>query len=139
MLDETGSVHDYPIVVWARARGDRRARWYHPIAKFLGFCFPPAAIMFNLDQHVTYGGLFGQYYLEGPWRWFRSFAGYWTLASIYLLLYAAVWRGVAESATLLAAAIAPSQAARVRRAAEVVCRVVYYAGVPVMLAVPFLR
>jgi hypothetical protein len=53
------------------------------------------------------------------------------------VLWASVWRGPAEGASLLAAYVAPAQAARVRRAAEVACRVLYYAGVPALLALRF--
>jgi len=57
--------------------------------------------------------------------------------TIYQVLYASVWRGLAEPVCLVAAAVAPSRAARVRRAAELAIRVVYYVGVPALLALRF--
>ena len=57
--------------------------------------------------------------------------------SIYLLLYASVWRSIAEGAALLAAWVAPARALGVRRAAEVACLVAYYGGVPILVAIPF--
>jgi hypothetical protein len=53
------------------------------------------------------------------------------------VLYAAVWRGAAEGAALLAAWAAPGAAVRTRRAVEVVCRIAFYAGVPLLLLLRF--
>jgi hypothetical protein len=50
-----------------------------------------------------------------------------------------VWRGLAEAASLLAAWLTPGHADGVRWLAEVTCRLVYYVGVPVIVALPFLR
>jgi len=54
------------------------------------------------------------------------------------VLYASVWRGLAEGTALLGACVAPARAAGVRRAAEIVCQVAYYGGVPVLLLLRFL-
>jgi hypothetical protein len=130
----------HPSILYAHAkRGVGVWRWYHRLGKFIGFALLPTAVMFNLDQHVTYGGLLGQYYLQGLVPYLETFGRYWGLVSIYLLLYASVWRGLAEGATLAAAWVAPPQAARVRRMAEIGCQVIYYGGVPVIVLVPFLQ
>jgi hypothetical protein len=63
---------------------------------------------------------------------------YWTTMTIYLVLYASLWRGLAEGVSLLATAAAPARAAQVRRAVDVVWRVAYYGGVPVLLGLRFL-
>ena len=99
----------------------------------------PAAVLFNAHQHIAYGGTFGQYYLEGLAPYLETLATYWSTMSIYLLLYAAPWRGIAEAAALLTACLAPRHALRVRRAAETTCRVVFYAGVPILLLARFLQ
>jgi hypothetical protein len=130
----------HPTLVYANAkRSSARWRWYHIMAKFVLFAFPPAAVWFNLTQHVTFGGLFGQYYLEGLGPYVKTFGIHWGLVMVYLILYASVWRGLAEAASLLAAWLAPGQATNVRWIAEVICRLVYYIGVPVMTALPFLQ
>jgi hypothetical protein len=130
----------HPAIAWARARAAaRRERWYHRVGKFAGFALLPAAVVFNAHQHIAFGGTFGQYYLEGPSAYARTFAIYWAYAATYLLLWAAVWRAAAEGIAGLAAAVAPSHTARVRRAVEIGCRLAYYVGVPVIVAVPFLR
>lgn len=124
----------HPSVVYAHAKhaGPRR-RWYHPLFKFVVFALVPTLPLFRVKQFITYGGTFGQYYLRGLQPYLQSFATYWVTLVIYLVLYAGVLRGVAEAAALIAARVAPSQAARVRRAAETGCRVLYYGGVPVLL------
>jgi len=61
------------------------------------------------------------------------------LVTVYLILYASVWRGLGEAASMLAACLAPRRAGGVRWVAEVICRLVYYAGIPVIVALPFLR
>ncbi len=130
----------HAILVYAHA-GQSVApwRWYHALAKFVGFALLPTALWFNAHQHIAFGGLLGQYYLEGLGPYLTTFAISWGLASIYLLLYASVWRAAAEGVALLAAWASPVRAATVRRAAERACQLVYYAGVPVLVLVPFLR
>jgi len=95
-------------------------------------------VLFNAHQHIAYGGLLGEYYLLGLGSYLRTFAVHWLTLTIYLVLYASVWRGLAEGMALLAACVAPARAAAVRRAAEIVCQVAYYGGVPVLLLLRFL-
>ena len=103
------------------------------------FALLPAAVLFNAHQYIAYGGTLGQYYLEGLAPYLETLAIYWSTMSIYLVLYAAPWRGVAEGASLLTAWMSPRHAVRVRRAAETTCRVVFYAGVPLLLLARFLQ
>jgi hypothetical protein len=126
-------------VAYARARaacGGRR--WYHLLGRFPLFALFPTAFLFNVHQHIAYGGLLGEYYLLGPRAWLMTLAVYWTTVTIQLVLYASVWRGLVELASLLAAHVAPSSASRVRRAAERTAQVLYYGGVPVLLGIRFL-
>jgi hypothetical protein len=130
----------HATLVYASAKhGGARWRWYHIMLKFVAFALLPAAVWFNLTQHVTFGGLFGQYYLEGLGAYLKTFAIHWGLVTVYLILYASVWRGLAEAASLLVAWLSPGRAARVRWLAEGTCRLLYYVGVPVIVALPFLR
>ena len=80
----------------------------------------------------------GQYYLEGPGAYVRTFALYWLSVSLDLVLWAAVWRALAEGVALVLALVAPSRAASVRRAIEIACRLLYYAGAPALVAARFL-
>ena len=48
----------------------------------------------------------------------RVFAVYWAVVTIYLVLWANLWRLVAEGATLVAAQARPYRATAFRRAAE---------------------
>jgi hypothetical protein len=66
-----------------------------------------------------------------------TFALYWATVTIYLLAWAALWRGLGEAVCFAAAAVAPLRAAGVRRAAERTIRALYYGGVPALLALRF--
>jgi len=135
-----GKATRHPILVYAHAHASGAAwRWYHLAAKFVLFALVPTAVWFNAHQHVAYGGLLGQYYLKGLGAYAKTFFISWGLTVIYLLLYASMWRAAAEGIALLAAWVAPAHALHVRRAAEDICRVVYYAGVPLLVLLPFLR
>jgi len=129
---------EHPTVVYARARAAHGPwRWPHLVARFPLFALGPTALLFNVHQHIAYGGPLGQYYLLGLGPYVQTFALYWATVTIYQVLYATVWRGLAEPICLLAAAVAPSRAARVRGAAELTIRVLYYGGVPALLALRF--
>jgi hypothetical protein len=129
----------HPTVVWARARGGRRgSRGARPAIKFGVFPLVPAAVLFYTHQHIAYGALLGQWYLEGRGPWLATLGLHWLTTAIYCVLYASVWRGLAEGAALAAARFAPSQAARVRRAAEIGCLVLYWGGVPALLVARYL-
>jgi hypothetical protein len=128
----------HPAVVFAHARATAgRWRWYHLAAKFPLFALAPTAVLFNAHQHIAYGGALGQYYLLGLGAFLETFAIYWAATTVYCILWASIWRGLAEAVCLVAAHVAPSHATRVRRAAELTCRVAYYGGVPILLALRF--
>jgi hypothetical protein len=128
----------HATLVWAHARAAAgRPRWSRLTAKFPLFALLPTAVLFNAHQHIAYGGLLGQYYLHGLVAYLQTFAVYWVTVSIDLILYASVWRGLGEGVALVAACAAPARAARVRRAVEAGCRMLYYGGVPVLLALRF--
>jgi apolipoprotein N-acyltransferase len=132
------AVSTHPALVWARARADwGRWRWQHRVLRYPVFALLPTAVLFNAQQHIAYGGLLGEYYLMGLQAYLTTFAIYWSTITVYQVLYASALRGLAELACVAAAAVAPSQAARVRRGAEVADRVLYFAGIPVMLALRF--
>lgn len=128
----------HPSVVYAHVRQALgRLGWRRLLLKFPLFGIAVTAIPFNAHQHIAYGGLFGQYYLEGAWPWVRTFLVYWATITIYLVLYASVWRWPAEIVAWAAAFRGEALARRTRQVVEWVCRVVYYAGVLLMLALRF--
>jgi hypothetical protein len=132
-----GAALQHPHIRYAAARARHRRRWYALIGKFAGFGLLPTAVLFNAHQHIAYGGVLGEYYLLGLASYLKTFAVYWSTVTIYLILYAGLWRGLAEGAALLAAWAAPARGERVRRLAELVCQILYYGGVPVVLLIRF--
>lgn len=129
---EGRAVVEHPSVIYARAKPSHR-RWYHALLKFVGFAFLVTLPLFRVHQYIAYGGTFGEYYLLGLQAYLITFGIYWGTLTIYLVLYAALWRALAEVVAFATAWLAPSRAARVRRAVEVVYRVLYYGGVPVLV------
>lgn len=128
-----------PLRAWAIERAPaRRTSWRHALVKYVVFGALPAAVLFNAHQHISYGGLWGQYYMHGAAAWTRTLMLYWATTAIYVLLFAAVLRGLGEGIGLLATRVAPSHARTVRRGVERFCRVGYYAGVPALLGFRFL-
>jgi hypothetical protein len=135
----TAAAVGHPIVAYARARQATAPwRWYHLAAKFGGFGFLATLPLFNVHQHIAYGGLLGEYYLMGLAAYLGTFATYWGTTTAYLAMYAGVWRGLAEATALAAAWLAPARAQGVRRLAEAGCRLAYYGGVPLLVLVRFL-
>jgi apolipoprotein N-acyltransferase len=129
----------HPTVAYARAAAAAPAwRWQHYLGKFVLFALAPTLVFFNAHQHIAYGGTLGEYYLFGAAAYARTFAVYWLTLVIYLVLFAGLWRGAAEIAALLCAHVAPAQAVRVRHIAERGCQILYYGGVPALVAARFL-
>ncbi len=129
----------HPTVIYAAARRDAGAwRWLHYLAKFVLFTFLPAGVLFNAHQHIAYGASLGEYYLFGLAAYVGTFALYWVITALYLVLWAATWRLAGECIAFLSAWSQPGRAANARRAVEIVCRAAYYAGVPALLALRFL-
>jgi hypothetical protein len=137
-IDGAIAALDHPSLVHARARAARRRRfWDQPFVKFLLFALFPAGVLFNTHQHIAYGGLLGEYHLLGLRSFLTTAATYWVTLTIYLVLYASVWRAPAELSCWLTARVAPPRAAGVRRAVEMACTLLYYGGVPVLLALRY--
>lgn len=127
-----------PAVVYARVKHERgRLGWRRLLVKYPLFGLAVTAVPFNAHQHIAYGGLLGQYYLEGAWPWVRTFLVYWATITIYLVLFASVWRWPAEIVAWLSAFRGEALARRTRVVLEWICRVVYYAGVVLLLALRF--
>lgn len=131
---DTARAHAHPSALYARMRMRyRQISGRRLLLKFVGFGALPAGTLFYTHQHIAYGGPLGQYYLYGLGAYLETFSVYWLVTSIYLLLYASVWRGLAEVASLAAAWLTPAHAGSVRQAAERACRLLYFGGVPLLL------
>lgn len=135
----TGEVTTHPTLVYARAKaGHYPPRLWQWFAKYLGFALLPATILFYTHQSIAHGGPLGEYYTFGLAAYLTTYAVYWSTITIYLLLFASIWRAVAEIVCLLAAWSAPASATSIRRWAERACAVLYYGGVPLVLALRYL-
>lgn len=133
-----GHVTTHPTFLYAQAKApyaSSLARW---LAKFPAFALLPAAVLFYTHQAIAHGGLFGEYYTFGLAAYLTTFAVYWSTIAIYLVLYASIWRILIELACLAAAWIAPRVAHDVRRWSERVGAVLFYGGVPIILALRYL-
>jgi hypothetical protein len=128
----------HPTLIYARVKlRSGRFGWRRVVVKYPLFGALAGGVLFNAHQQIAYGGTFGQYDLEGALPFARTFLVYWATVTVYLVLYASVWRWPAELLAWLAARRGETVASRVRRIAELVCRVVYYGGVPALLALRF--
>ncbi len=124
---------------FGQARHDWRRRfWDKPAFKFGLFPLLPTGIMFRAHQYITFGGPFGEYDVSGLAAYLKTFAGFWHTFAIGLVMFAGVWRLVAELLAFALTWVLPSRAHGVRRAAEWLCRLVYYVGAPAIMAQPFL-
>lgn len=129
----------HPSLVYAHAKAMQPPRRpLHVIAKFAGFALFPATVLFYTHQFIAHGGPLGEYYTFGLAAYLTTYAVFWSTITIYLVLYASIWRGVAEFVSLVAAWTIPRSAAGVRRWAERGSALLYYGGVPVILALRYL-
>jgi len=126
-------------LAWASARAACPRRWWdRPLAKLGLASLLPAAIAFNAHQHIAFGAFLGEYYLMGLGAWLASAGRYWLTSLLYLVLWAGCFRVVVETATWLGTQLAPRRAAGMRSAAERSAALLYYASIPLLLALRFL-
>lgn len=81
-------------------------------------------LIFNLHQHIAFGGFFGEWRLLSPARWLRTLAGVSLSVYIHVLAWAAVLRLFAEGAALLLP----------RKAVEIGAAIAYVVGIAALLA-----
>ncbi|RIK91851.1 MAG: hypothetical protein DCC71_24815, partial [Proteobacteria bacterium] len=129
----------HPALAWSDAR--RRAPLRiarHWLLRFGVFGWLPTAVLFASYQMIAFGGWRGQWLLEGPRAWTETLVHWWIGTLVGLVLYAGFVRLLAEALAFGAAWIAPQRAPALRRAVEWAVALVYYAGIPALLAVRFL-
>ncbi len=128
-----------PAFLHADARGAAGTlRWWQWLLKFPLLGLVPTMVVFNAHQWIAYGGTFGEYYQYGARPYLLTFLDYWTTVTIYLTLWAGAWRVLAEVVAWGVSRLAPGATVVVRRVVEAGCRVLYYGGVPVLLALRFM-
>jgi hypothetical protein len=133
---EVAAATRHPSIVRTATRRPRSWRGWMLDFPVLGAL--PASILFYTHQHISYGGTFGQYYLEGALPYLSTWVQYWATTVILLVSYASAWRATAEVVVWLAAVVDASWAAVARRAVEIACGLAYYGGVPLLLALRYL-
>lgn len=125
-----------PLHTYMRAAlAARRSRFDHPLAKYLLLPLALAIPAFHLQQHIAYGGAFGEYYSYGLKAYLSAFALWWAAWTIAVVLSAALLRAVTEAATLLMALLRPAQAAGTRQSLQRVSRIALFLGLPAWLLV----
>jgi len=123
-----------PLDVYTQARlALGRLRLDHPAVKFLLLPLVLAIPAFHLHQHIAYGSAFGEYYSFGLRAYLDAFGLWWAAWTIGVVLGAAMLRTAIEGATLLAAALRPGQAVRVRGGLESAAHAALYLGLPAWL------
>lgn len=119
-----------PSVAYAEARSAFGThRWFRFVARFVVFPLVPAFVIFRLHQYIEHGGLLGQYHLHGLQPYLSTLAFHWILVLMYLVLWAAVLRALAEIVSAGVARFWPEKAMGARAWAERGAGFCYYAGV----------
>lgn len=140
VLEAMGKEAPHPLTAFAHARATVvRRRWYHLVLKFVLFPLMPAVIMFQLNQRITFGGPFAQYHMYGLGPYLQSFFTYWTYFTALLVLFASIWRVLAELVAFAVAWSSPRRARGGRRFVEVASAVLYYGGFSALVAWKFLE
>jgi apolipoprotein N-acyltransferase len=119
------------MLAYARASSDRRpSRLDHPLAKYVLLPLALAIPAFHLQQHIAYGGAFGEYYSFGLKAYLSAFALWWAAWSIGVVLSAALLRAAIETSAVLATLWRPGRSAAVRRSLERGGHVALFLGLP---------
>jgi hypothetical protein len=128
----------HPGTRFAQASALARGRWWQLALKYGLFPLVPAVIFFRAHQYIAYGGPFGQWQMFGLRAYLHTFVvEYWVVVLTYLVLYAGLWRGVVGSLAFAGAWVLPTRARGVRRAAEWLCALAYYVGLPALVLARF--
>ncbi len=125
---------EHPLVQFARARlAHGPGRLENPFLKFVLFSLVPTIPIFRLHQYIAYGGAFGEYYTYGLQMYLVGFGIWWAKHAIWLVLIAAAFRAVVEVVAFVVAAVAPSLATGARLILEIVQRLIFYIGIPLLI------
>ena len=117
----------------------RRSRLDSPFARYLLLPLALAIPAFHLQQHIAYGGAFGEYYTYGLKAYLGAFGLWWAAWSIGVVLSEAVLRALIEAATLLAALVRPMRAVVIRQGLHRFGHVALFLGLPAWLVLTVYR
>ena len=112
-----------------------RSRLDHPFAKYVLLPLALAIPAFHLQQHIAYGGAFGEYYSFGLKAYLSAFMLWWAAWSIGVVLTEAILRAGIEVGTLLAALLRPGRAIVIRQGLQRVGHAALFLGLPGWLLV----
>jgi apolipoprotein N-acyltransferase len=113
--------------------GVRRSRLDNPFVTYLLLPLALAIPAFHLQQHIAYGGAFGEYYSFGLKAYLTAFALWWAAWSIGVVLSQALLRAAIEAGTLLAALLRPRRASAIREWLQGVGHAALFLGLPAWL------
>jgi apolipoprotein N-acyltransferase len=123
-----------PMYTYARAAlAVRRARWAHPVFKYVLLPLALAIPAFHLQQHIAYGGAFGEYYSFGLKAYLSAFGLWWAAWSIGVVLVDALLRVAIDTATVVAALLRPARTVGIRRTMERGGNLALFLGLPMWL------
>ncbi|QYF92646.1 apolipoprotein N-acyltransferase [Massilia sp. PAMC28688] len=111
----------------------RRSRLDHPLVRYALLSLALAIPAFHLQQHIAYGGAFGEYYTFGLRAYLSAFAIWWAAWAIGVALCDAALRLAVAAATLVAAAVRPGRAIAIRRALHHASHALLFLGMPAWL------
>ena len=125
---------EHPLVMFSRARlAYGPGRLENPWFKFVFYSLVPTIPIHRLHQYIAYGGTFGEYYTFGLIPYLVGFCLWWAKHAIWMVLIAAGLRAVVEVLTLTVTLVAPPLASGTRLLLEVLQRVAYYIGIPLLI------
>jgi len=142
-LAHAGAATDTETRAAAFAHADAAAearsfRWWPWVLKFPLLGLLPTAVFFRAHQWIAYGGTLGEYYTYGARAYAIDFLEHWSTVTVYLALWAGLWRVCGEVAAWGASRVMPRTTSIMRRTVEIGCRLLYYVGVPMLVAMRFL-
>jgi apolipoprotein N-acyltransferase len=104
--------------------------------RFARYVLLPLALAipaFHLQQHIAYGGVFGEYYSFGLKAYLTAFALWWAAWSIGVALSQALLGAAIEAGTLLAVLLRPSRAIAIRGWLQAAGHAALFIGLPAWL------
>lgn len=139
LLPSAEPLQRHPALRFANARAEYAPRRLRQLLlKFALFPLLPTAIFFRAHQYIAYGGLLGEYHMLGLASYLKSLAGYWLTTTALLVLYATLWRALVEGLTFSTTWAMPLRSRGLRQLAEWALLLLYYLGVPALVALRFL-
>ncbi len=94
---------------------------------------------FHLQQHIAYGGAFGEYYSYGLKAYLSAFGIWWAAWTIGVVLSEALLRAAIHAAALLTALVQPGRAAGTMQGLQHAGHAALFIGLPGWLLLTIYR